>query len=147
MLKLVGSEGLRKKPQGVLFIHFFTWEENRMKKLAVVLAMMIAFTGLATVVVALDNGPETIAIEAAKEKMAVVSFEHKKHQERAGDCITCHHTSEGDAQPTACSSCHGKDEAAPSFKDAMHKKCQPCHKEQNAAGKAAPTKCMECHKK
>jgi len=95
--------------------------------------------------------------------MGGVKFDHKAHMTRAGGkCVTCHHASKpekplkaGVAQE-ACMDCHTKPPQAgmtTGLPDAFHKPgavsgtCIDCHKVQDAAGKKAPTKCMECHKK
>ena len=118
-----------------------------MKKIAAVLLVIFAFVAFVPAAMA-DNGPETIVIDKAKAKMAPVELKHAEHQKRTeGKCAPCHHKSKEGETPKACSECHGKVDGAPGYKDAMHKQCQPCHKEQKAAGKNPPTKCMECHKK
>ncbi len=119
-----------------------------MKKTALSLIAVLAFITVATLSFA-GEGPEVIEINKGQKSMAPVSFKHHEHQTRVdGDCLKCHHTEKaGEKALKPCSDCHGKDEAAPNYKDAMHKGCQPCHKEQAAAGKAAPTKCKECHVK
>ncbi len=117
-----------------------------MKKVAVALVAVFAWVAVAVA----GQGPEVVSIDKFKKAMAPVEFQHHKHQERAdGKCTSCHHKAEeGNMAPKACSECHAaKAGDAPSYKDAMHKRCQGCHKEQNAAGKKAPVKCNECHKK
>jgi len=93
--------------------------------------------------------------------LGVVKFEHKLHQERAANkCETCHHTSRPEkpakAAQQSCFDCHTKP-PQPGMKTgrqgAFHNPaaqagtCIDCHRTQNAQGKKAPTKCMECHKK
>ena len=93
--------------------------------------------------------------------MGGVKFEHKLHQQRADNkCQTCHHPSKPEkplkAAQEACMDCHTKP-PQPGMKTglpgAFHNPmaqagtCIDCHKLQNAQGKKAPTKCMECHKK
>ena len=93
--------------------------------------------------------------------LGVVRFEHKLHQERtANRCETCHHASRPEkpakAVQQSCFDCHTKP-PQPGMKTgrqgAFHSPtaqsgtCIDCHKMQNAQGKKAPTKCMECHKK
>lgn len=89
-----------------------------------------------------------------------VKFEHKLHQERAGNkCETCHHPSRPEKPATAaqqsCLECHTKPLQAGmktgvqgAFHNPMAKNgtCIDCHKMQNAQGKNAPTKCTDCHK-
>jgi predicted CXXCH cytochrome family protein len=58
-----------------------------------------------------------------------ITFNHKAHQERAGDCKKCHEKAPGKIEGFG--------------KDIAHKLCKGCHEEK----KAGPTKCGECHKK
>ncbi len=90
-----------------------------------------------------------------------VKFEHKLHQQRAANkCGTCHHASRpkkpAEAAQRSCFDCHTKPPQT-AMKMARQGRfqistvqaapCIACHKMQNAQGKKAPTKCMECHKK
>lgn len=89
-----------------------------------------------------------------------VKFEHKLHQERAGNkCETCHHPSRPEKPATAaqqsCMECHTKPPQAgmkTGLQAAFHNPlakggtCIECHKMQSAQGKNPPTKCMDCHK-
>ena len=111
-----------------------------------------------------------LAAQAPKEPGTVVltgsplggvKFEHKLHaQDRKIKCTTCHHASKPEkAMASAnqkCTDCHTKTPAAPmktatrgAFHDPMAKKgtCIDCHVTEAAAGKKAPTKCADCHKK
>lgn len=85
-------------------------------------------------------------------KFPPVDFTHKKHIENYKvDCKVCHHKDANPAEKAQkCTTCHDIAEAkdnAPKAMDAYHKNCIDCHKKENEAGKAAPTKCNECHKK
>lgn len=88
-----------------------------MKKLFV-LILMVVFA--AAVAIAAD----TVTL---KSKMGDVAFNHKAHGEK-----------------TKCDICHGTGTPGKLSlgKDAAHKLCQGCHKEQNV-----PAKCPDCHKK
>ena len=93
--------------------------------------------------------------------MGGVRLEHKAHVERAGrNCATCHHPSRPEKPATApqqaCSDCHTKVATPPmktKYQAAFHNPmaragtCIDCHQAENAAGKHAPLKCAECHKK
>ena len=93
--------------------------------------------------------------------MGGVKFLHTAHaKDRNIKCGTCHHPSKSEkpaqASEQSCSDCHTKTAAAPmktKYQLAFHNAtatagvCIDCHKAQNAKGKKAPTKCMECHKK
>lgn len=110
-----------------------------MKKLIVLLAV-VAF--VASVAVAFAGGPEKIELKGGK--MGKVAFDHKAHQAKVAKCTDCHHKAEeGATDLKSCTSCHGKDAAAPKAKKAFHDQCKGCHK----AEKAGPTKCKECHVK
>ncbi|PIW01204.1 MAG: hypothetical protein COW42_05645, partial [Deltaproteobacteria bacterium CG17_big_fil_post_rev_8_21_14_2_50_63_7] len=82
------------------------------------------------------RGKEIVILKASKGD---VSFPHREHQGKF-ECTTCHHKTPPNGTPEACSHCHGVVEEAPSMKDALHKRCKDCHKEQNG-----PTQCTECH--
>jgi len=103
--------------------------------LAIMVAVGLVALGTATLVSA-DNGPEVIKLPA---KMGEVTFPHKMHQDKVGDCVKCHHNG---VEAGACRSCHDGTKA-PKFKDAAHKLCKDCHKEMNAG----PKGCKDCHKK
>ncbi|MCX8022282.1 MAG: cytochrome c family protein [Syntrophorhabdaceae bacterium] len=93
--------------------------------------------------------PMMLKLEGAK--MAPTKFSHDTHVEKEKiDCAKCHHKDKDPKQPEGCVGCHPVKEAkgdAPAAKDAFHKMCTTCHKEVASKGKAAPTKCNECHKK
>lgn len=95
-----------------------------------------------------------IIVEGAK--MAPVKLLHEKHAtEYKIDCKVCHHKEEDPTKGVEkCSTCHGlmggteKAPDAPKNMLAYHKNCIDCHQKVNTEqGKAAPTKCNECHKK
>ncbi len=101
------------------------------------------------VVVAATNGPEVIKFEAKK---GTVTFPHREHQNRIGadKCNTCHHTAKPDGSDAQkCTDCHTKQDVEkdgkviPSLKNAKHKRCKGCHREQQKG----PTKCDGCHAK
>jgi hypothetical protein len=122
-------------------------EVRGMKKVVMPIILPLTFVLMISLAVA-HHGPEVIVIDKIKEKRPPVTFGHWKHQERASDdCAVCHHTKIGDEMPVACSSCHGKDEAAPDFKKAMHSLCRGCHQKSSALGLDAPTECSGCHEK
>ena len=95
--------------------------------------------------------PDTVTIKIDEAKMAPVTFSHITHTQKAKiDCAVCHHKDKNPKEPQACPTCHLVKEVknnAPMTKDAFHKRCQTCHKENAAKGASAPTKCTECHKK
>ncbi len=89
-----------------------------MKKVALVIAAMVAFAGVAA-------AADVMELPAKNGK---ITFNHKKHQ--ALGCKSCHADEKG-----------GK--IAGFGKAFAHKTCIGCHEEK----KAGPTKCGECHKK
>ncbi|PLX81333.1 MAG: hypothetical protein C0616_05035 [Desulfuromonas sp.] len=106
-----------------------------MKRLiAVLIAVGLIALGSAALVSA-DNGPAEIKLPA---KMGDVNFAHKAHQDRMGECATCHHNG---VDSGSCRSCHDGDKA-PKAKNVFHKLCKDCHKE-----KGVSTGCKSCHKK
>ena len=81
--------------------------------------MLLAFVG-ATVAIAADS-------YTYDNKKGTVTFNHKAHQDKLGDCAKCH---EGEPAKIEVN------------KDFGHGTCKSCHKEMSG-----PTKCNDCHKK
>jgi hypothetical protein len=72
-----------------------------------------------------------------------VTFDHKAHAGRVGDCQKCHHMSKpGDEEK--CSECHSAkgEKDTPSFREALHLRCRNCHMMDNRKVKGS---CKECH--
>lgn len=126
---------------------------NRM--LAVFVGLMLVF---AVVAYAAETAPATVILKGAP--MGGVKFDHKAHEGRGAKCETCHHASKPEkALKSAhqnCQECHTTTAAAPmktKAQAAFHNPaatagvCTDCHKAENAKGKKAPMKCMECHQK
>jgi uncharacterized alpha/beta hydrolase family protein len=91
----------------------------------------------------------TMTLRLEKAKMAPVTFSHGAHGKTIS-CSICHHKDNDPTKPEKCGTCHlVKDvkEKAPPAQDAFHGKCQACHKENDAKGVRAPTRCNDCHKK
>ncbi len=135
-----------------------------MKRVHLALAIMAGLTLLvnAPTVFGQAQGPDTVVLTGSP--MGGVKFTHKVHStdHAAKKCETCHHPSKTEKplakanQPQKCTDCHTKTAVAPmktklqaAFHDPMAKAgtCISCHVEQNKAGKTAPVKCNECHKK
>jgi len=96
----------------------------------------------------IDKGADSITISTIQKMQPPVVFPHKNHQDMlSGKCVECHHTTKEGEQTVSCASCHNKEGAKVVLKDAYHKKCKDCHQKEATAGKKAPTKCNECHKK
>lgn len=130
-----------------------------MKKFLVILAAVAVGLSFAGVVSAQEKPPTTTILKGSP--MGGVKFDHAKHSKMDGvKCEQCHHASKPEhASKIAhekCQTCHTKAATAPmktatqgAFHVAMAKggTCIDCHVKQNAAGKKAPTKCPDCHKK
>jgi hypothetical protein len=131
-----------------------------MKRAAVVIAVVIGVAfGLGMALQAQEKAPTTVILKGSP--MGGVKFDHATHSKLEGvKCEQCHHASKPEKAAKAaqenCTDCHEKTAAPPmktklqaAFHDPMAKKgtCIDCHLEKNKAGKKAPTKCAECHKK
>jgi hypothetical protein len=92
--------------------------------------------------------------------MGGVTFSHSAHTRVAGKCEVCHHSAKPEkplkSPQQACTDCHTKPPTPPvttGLPAAFHNSagtaglCITCHKTENARGKAAPVKCVDCHKK
>ena len=105
------------------------------------------------------KAPDTVVLKGAP--MGGVKLEHAKHAKDYGaKCTDCHHASKPEkpmkAAQEKCTTCHTKAATAPmktTLQGAFHAPmakagtCVDCHTKAIAAGKKAPTKCNECHKK
>lgn len=125
-----------------------------MRKKRVVFALFVvlfAFLIMLGVGFAQKKAPEPTSIKLEGGKLGPVSFSHITHTEKVKiECVACHHKDKDPKEPEACVKCHLLKEVkdnAPPAKDAFHKNCVTCHKESTDKGKAAPTKCNDCHKK
>jgi hypothetical protein len=135
-------------------------EDGRMNRKIVALMIALAFAMLAaSLSYAQEKPPGVIVLKGAPS--GGVKFDHATHGKLPNvKCTQCHHASKPEkaakAEHENCTDCHQKVAAAPmktklqaAFHDPMAKSgtCINCHLEQNKAGKKAPTKCTECHKK
>jgi hypothetical protein len=124
------------------------------KKLFIIVVCFLVFIGfflLTNFASAQKKPAEPMMLILEGAKLPPVPFSHTSHAEKEKiECVVCHHKDKDAKEPQACGTCHllkeVKDNAAPA-KDAFHKNCQTCHKENVAKGKVAPVKCNECHKK
>jgi sRNA-binding protein len=133
-----------------------------MRRLTYVLAVVTAFAVagmIGTTLYAQAKPPATVVLKGSP--MGGVKLEHAKHAAAYGaKCTDCHNAAKPEKKPTApqekCSDCHTKTATAPmktkyqnAFHDAMAKAgtCVGCHTKAIAAGKKAPSKCADCHKK
>lgn len=128
-------------------------------RIAILFALAAFLAGMfSTPAFAAEQPKDTYALPATP---GTVTFNHKAHAvDRKIACTTCHHASKPEkplkAPQEACGDCHTKVATPPvttklqaAFHNPMAKAglCIDCHVKENAAGKKAPTKCMECHKK
>lgn len=130
-----------------------------MKNVTRILAVIIGLVFIVAVVAyAAEKSPGTVILKGAP--MGGVKFDHKAHEGRGAKCTTCHHASKPEkaakAEHENCQDCHTTTATAPmktKAQAAFHNPaatagiCIDCHKAENAKGKKAPTKCMECHQK
>lgn len=77
-----------------------------------------------------------------------VLFDHGRHQENVGDCVSCHHDLLSAAQAVACGECHDDDMQAedfdhPELREYHGGECVKCH-EQNRDDEEAVS-CRSCH--
>lgn len=83
-----------------------------------------------------ECGPAQICLPAS---LGTVTFPHALHQERIGDCRTCHHQG---VEAGACRDCHDIDSRPPKAKDAFHAMCRECHRQNGG-----PVQCSGCHRR
>lgn len=120
--------------------------------LAVFVLMMIASLTFAQA----PKPPATVTLPAPN---GAVTFNHTAHM-KVGKCTECHHASKPQkptkGQYEKCGDCHTRTATPPvttKLQAAFHNPtatagtCINCHKKENAAGKKAPVKCTDCHKK
>jgi hypothetical protein len=125
---------------------------QRKRVLAILTVVSIAVLGFTVhIASAGQKMPDTVTIKTEGAKMAPVTFSHEIHTKKLKtECSVCHHKVQNQKELQACTACHPPKEAGGTTKvarDAFHKLCQTCHKENVAKGVKAPTKCTECHKK
>ncbi len=89
-----------------------------------------------------QNGPADIDLNGGNK--GNISFPHRQHQERLGDCNICHNMfpKAHDAVKTL------KAEKKLKKNQVMNKLCVSCHKREKKAGRDhGPVSCSACHKK
>ena len=102
----------------------------------ITLSVFISAIGLAVE----NKGAEKIQIDGGSK--GKISFQHRKHQERLGDCNVCHTMFPQESQSLARLKKNGQLKR----KYIMNKLCIKCHKAEKKAGnKTGPTKCSKCH--
>lgn len=108
-----------------------------------ILAALAAALPLAAAEPTANEPPEVVMIAGLADWFGPVVFPHAVHADLAGDCVSCHHNSDGEAVP--CATCHeaapvAAADAPPTLRVAYHRQCVTCHTE---AG--APVACGGCH--
>lgn len=60
-----------------------------------------------------------------------LKYSHEEHKSITAGCTDCHHDTTVESEPSNCSDCHQAegDEAMPSLRDAIHKRCGTCHED------------------
>jgi hypothetical protein len=138
------------------FIAFWQWMHRREEGLALrvipMTVLVLAIGGL--IYSCISSRAELVTSPPTKElpllRSAVLvkmygpsAFGHELHQKLVGNCIFCHHYSEGRFPP--CMECHGEFDPQhmerPELAHVYHLRCISCHKE-NQLG---PTECTGCH--
>ena len=120
-------------------------------------AASISFVGALDSLAAQENAPDSVVLTGSP--LGGVRFSHVSHQDMT-ECTACHHESRPELTLStpyqSCADCHTQAPTAPmttSIRDAFHDAparagtCLDCHVSEAAAGKAAPLKCIECHKR
>jgi len=111
-----------------------------MKRIAGIVGTVVAAVFFAGSVVGAEP-PGKIVLKLYPKR--TVTFDHKAHAKRIGNCQKCHHMSKpGDEEK--CSECHSAkgEKDTPSFREAMHLRCKNCHMTDNKKVKGS---CKECH--
>jgi hypothetical protein len=130
-----------------------------MRRFLLVLSLAAVAVVLPALASAQEKAPATVILKGYR--LGGVKFDHAKHGALEGaTCESCHHASKPEKpSKTAhdpCQGCHTSAATAPMktpAQGAFHLPaargglCIDCHAKQVAAGKTAPTKCAECHKK
>jgi hypothetical protein len=115
-----------------------------MRKIAAVVAVLVAVCFTMGVAFAAGAPDKAISIKQIQKTKSPVAFNHGSHKDI--DCAKCHHKGEkGKEVGCGTAKCHGDKAEGKKvdLKEAFHKQCKDCHKEM----KKGPTKCDECHKK
>lgn len=127
---------------------------SRSRNVAGALCVALVFVAAQAVLLAATPAPDEMVIEKVHSKKPGVWFPHAKHTAtgEAGlglACVTCHHTTEGDAAPQSCFECHKAETTAdaPAAKKVFHDLCTDCHRKQRREKPESkpPTSCKECH--
>lgn len=120
------------------------------KRKGLVILTLAIFLFAVALVYAQQKPQDVYKLQMEGAKFPPVDFNHKNHFETYKiDCKVCHHTDANPAEKaTQCMTCHDPaGEKGLKAMDAYHNMCINCHKKENEAGKNAPTKCNDCHKK
>jgi hypothetical protein len=96
---------------------------------------------ISTISLAMDNkGAANMQIYGGSR--GAVPFPHRIHQDKIGDCKTCHAVFPQESQSLTKLKKNGQMKP----KEVMNKLCVKCHKAEKKAGNnAGPTTCSKCH--
>ena len=96
---------------------------------------------ISTIGLAMDNkGAANMQIYGGSR--GAVPFPHRIHQDKIGDCKTCHAVFPQESQSLTKLKKNGQMKP----KEVMNKLCVKCHKAEKKAGNnAGPTTCSKCH--
>jgi len=114
-----------------------------MKKIAGTLVVTTLFTIMAVFGLTAGAGEKGAAeMEVFGGSRGPVPFPHLAHQERLGDCQTCHSLFPQEADAIKALKASGKLKK----KKVMNMQCVRCHKAEKKAGNpTGPTTCAKCH--
>jgi hypothetical protein len=130
-----------------------------MRRVSVLIVGVLFIAGAMLAGAQAPKAPGVVVLKGAPN--GDVTFDHAAHVKAAASkCDGCHHASKPEkpagAAQEACRKCHTKAATAPmktklqaAFHNPMAKAgtCVDCHVKLVAAGKKAPAKCTDCHKK
>jgi Class III cytochrome C family len=129
---------------------------NKTQKL---IALLLGVSVLMVASLALAQAPKPPTTVTLPAPNGAVTFDHAAHS-KVAKCTDCHHPSKPEKPLKGnfekCGDCHTKTATPPvttKLQAAFHNPtatagtCIDCHKKEAAAGKKAPVKCADCHKK
>ncbi|WP_316900158.1 cytochrome c3 family protein [Pseudodesulfovibrio indicus] len=89
--------------------------------------------------------PESQCASCHHAGATIDNFSHDDHMGdlTGGDCQACHHDTDIEAKPQACSNCHlDGSNSVPRLRDAAHERCADCHQDFYDDGLKG---CANCH--
>ena len=93
-----------------------------------------------------DSLDEKQCVSCHHPSANIEKFSHKRHETEyvEDDCQACHHDTDVEPEPQACSDCHKKEDTKNmlSLEKANHTKCNDCHDDMFDEGSKG---CTNCH--